>query len=138
MSELLCLRCKTVPLVEAEPIGGEVAFFECAVCRRQYALKPDRGLTFRWLHPISLALYSVQFETSPVDRAADVTAALIRQRPAERLESFAREIRLELDEPTQQVRDILDCTASEEELREFLRLVADGIEEFLTAREGEV
>lgn len=134
MSQLLCLRCKTVPLVEIVPAGGEVAFFECTVCRRKYALKPGRGLTFRWLHPISIALYSVQFEESPVGHAAGVAATLVRERPADQLELFAREIRLELEEPTQQVRDILDNPCSEGELREYLRLMAEGIEASLTAR----
>jgi hypothetical protein len=50
------------------------------------------------------------------------------------LESLAREIRLELDEPTQPVRDILGCRASEGELREFLRAVAGHVEAFLASR----
>ena len=65
MSELRCLRCKTVPLTEAGPSDPRIAFFECPSCRRQYALRPGKQLTFRWLHPISLALYA-----GPVRRVA--------------------------------------------------------------------
>jgi hypothetical protein len=134
MRELQCLRCKTVPLTEVGPSDPRIAFFECPSCRRHYALQPGKRLTFRWLHPISLALYAVQFDDSTVRRAAEVTASLVRDRQSEQLEVFAREIRLELDEPTQQVRDILNCQASECELREFLGLVAGGIEAFLAGR----
>jgi len=134
MSELRCLRCKTVLLSEAGPPNPRIAFFECPSCQRRYALRPGKALTFRWLHPISLALYPVQFDESPSGRAAEVAALLIRDRPVAELRLSLREIRLELEEPTQQVRDILDCRASEGELREFLRLVAEGVEASLAGR----
>ena len=134
MSELRCLRCKTVPVAEARPPGPRIAFFECPRCRRQYALRPGKRLTFRWPHPISLPLYAVQFDESPAGRAAEAAASLVRHRPAEELASFAREIRLELDEPTQPVRDILDCRASEAELRAFLGAVAGEVEAILAGR----
>ena len=131
MSERRCLRCKTVPLTEASPPDQRIAFFECPSCQRHYALLPGKQLTFRWMHPISLALYPVQFDQSPSGRAAEVAASLVRERPAEQLELFAREIRLELEEPTQQMCDILDCQASESELRAFLGSVAGEVEAFL-------
>ena len=134
MSELHCLRCKAVPLAEVGPSDPRIALFECPACGRGYALSPGQRLTFRWGHPISLALYGVQFDESPRGRAAEVAAALDRERPTEEMNLLAREIRLELDEPTQQVRDILHCRASEDALREFLRLVADGIEASLASR----
>lgn len=126
-SHIQCLRCKTVPLTVLEASDSQIAFFECPDCRRHYALQPGKQLTFRWLHPISLALYAVQFDESPAGREEEVARSLIRGRPAEHLELIVREIRLELHEPTQQVRDILDCRASESELRTFLRSVADNI-----------
>jgi hypothetical protein len=134
MSELRCLRCKTVPLTEAGPSDPQIAFFECPSCGRHYALKPGKQLTFRWLHPISLALYPVQFDESPAERAAEVAASLAQDRSEELLALFAREMRLELEEPTQQVRDMLDCRASEEEVRNFLRSVAEEIEALLAYR----
>ena len=130
----MCLRCRTVPLDACEPSEARaIAIFECPGCGRRYALKPGRQLTFRWRDPISLALYGVQFDESPSGRAAEVVASLLRDRSAEQMEQFAREIRLELEEPTQQVRDILDCRASEGACREFLRLVTEGIRAFLSA-----
>ena len=134
MSEHLCLRCKTVTLVELEPLDPRITFFECPECRRHYALKPGKELTFRWLHPISLALYGVIFDDAPTERVADVVASFVAQRLAEELAVFVREIRFELDEPTQQVRDILDCRASEQELRDYLRLFCDHLEQSLGAR----
>jgi hypothetical protein len=131
MDEPRCLLCKAVPLSEVGPFDPRVAFFECPRCRRQYALRPGQPLTFRWLHPVSLALYPVQFDESPSGRAAEVAAALVRGRPAEQSELFAREIRLELDEPTLPIGAFLECRASEGELRAFLGSVAREIEALL-------
>jgi hypothetical protein len=110
---------------------ARVTFFECPACQRQYTLRPGKGLTFRWLHPISLALYGVQFDESPSQRAAEAVELFAPGRPAEELERLVREIKLELREPTQQVRDILDSRATEGELREYLQLFADGVERWL-------
>lgn len=136
-SQHRCLRCKTVPLTELGSPGGGIAFFECPECQRHYALQRGKQLTFRWMHPISLVLYDVQFDESPpAGRAEEVADAFIRSRP-EHLEYILREIRLELEEPTQQVRDILDCRGSESELRTFLRSVADRIATALTEARDE-
>jgi hypothetical protein len=137
MSELRCLRCKTVPLTEAAQSDLRLAFFECPSCRRQYALQPGKQLTFRWVHPISLALYGVQFDESPCGCEAEVVASLVRDSSAEQLEFFTREIRLELEEPTQQVRDIVDCRASEGDLRAFLGAVVGEVEAFLTGQRAD-
>ncbi len=53
------------------------------------------------------------------------------QKSPDLLRLIANEIRSELAHPTQQVRDILDLPASEEDLRDFLRMVADILEERL-------
>jgi hypothetical protein len=66
-----------------------------------------------------------------------VAAALVRDRPAAQLQLSAREIRLELEAPTQQVRDILDCRASEGELRAFLGAVAGEVEAFLARQRSD-
>jgi hypothetical protein len=126
-SERRCLRCKTVPLTVLPGSCSEIAFFGCPECERHHALLPGKQLTFRWLHPISLVLYSVQFDESPAGREEEIARSLIRSRPVEHLEYIVREIRLELEEPTQQVRDILDCRGSESDLRAFLRSVAGKI-----------
>ncbi len=91
-------------------------------------MKPGQHLTFRWLHPISLALYDVLFDHAPTKRVAEVAAAFVERLPAKEREAFVREIQLELNEPTQQVRDILDCRASEQELRDYLRRFCEHLE----------
>ena len=123
MSEHLCLRCKTVSLKELPPLDPRITFFECPNCGRHYALKPGKQLTFRWLHPISVILYDVIFDDTPTQRAASIGDRFAGLPP-----EFVKEIRLELDDPTQQVRDIVGCMASEEELREYLRLVVEHVE----------
>jgi hypothetical protein len=129
-----CLRCKTVPLTTLEPCRPQISFFECPSCGRQYALQPGRELTFKWLHPISLALYPVIFDLAPAARATAVAAWDVERRPREQIEAFVSEIRLELVEPTQQVRDILGCRTSEQELRDYLGLYVEHIERLLADR----
>ncbi len=46
----------------------------------------------------------------------------------EQIRLIVEEIKLELDDPTQQIRDILECRASEEDLRNYLRCVAERLE----------
>lgn len=125
---LHCLRCKTVPLVEAEPFVWEVAFFRCPSCQRDYTLKAGRTLTFRWLHPISLPIYGIQFEKSLAGAAESVANELIKDQSKEWLALFVQEARLELDEPTQLIGDMIDCQVSEDDLRNFLRSVMEQIE----------
>jgi len=128
-----CLRCKTVALIRIERHVG-ITFFACPNCRRDYALQSGKRLTFRWLHPISLALYPVIFDDSPTERAAAIAAMFLKQNAAEILELYVPEIRLELDDPTQQVRDILNCCASEQELRKYLRMFCEHVEAHLSDR----
>jgi hypothetical protein len=134
MNERFCVRCKTVALVELEPHDPRITFFECPGCRRHYALRPGKQLTFRWLHPISLALYGVISDQAPTERVADILSSFVEQRHPEELEEFVREIKIELNEPTQQVRDILDCRAPEQELRDYLRLLCGHLERYLGAQ----
>jgi hypothetical protein len=131
MTEQYCLRCKTVTLAEVERLEGQITFFECPVCRRHYAQAPGKPLTFRWLNPISIVLYNVIFDHTPTKCAADIAAKFIQQRTPHQLGLIVKEIRLELEDPTQQVRDILDCEAPERELREFLRLFLLPVEQYL-------
>jgi hypothetical protein len=139
-------------LVELDPKESGIRFFKCPTCHRQYARKPGQGLTFRWLHPISLALYSVIFDEQPTKTWAEKVRISVNEPPAaageqpsrsgdepavpavEELELWMNEIRLELRYPTQRVRDILGCRATEEELREYLRLYADDLERTIVAR----
>jgi hypothetical protein len=128
MDEHRCLRCQTVPLSELESPGAGVQYFECPRCHRQYAQRPGKGLTFRWLHPISLVLYLLLFRPRPRVISEDILQ-FVTGRPPGFLKAMVEEIRLELDNPTQQVRDILDMDATEGELRDYLRA-------FVTEAEG--
>jgi len=85
-------------------------------------------LFFRWPHPIGLFLYPVIFEVNPPQHCERVAGMFAKQESTERIKLIVREIRLELDDPTQQVRDILECHASEEDLRKYLRCVADRLD----------
>ena len=118
-----CLRCKTTGLVAlASPEG--ISFFDCPKCDRNYAQKPGGALCFRWQHPISMVLYPVIFEANPAERCERIADMVAKQESSERIKLIVEEITLELDDPTQQVRDILDCLASEENLRKYLSCVA--------------
>lgn len=51
-----------------------------------------------------------------------------KQQSRERIKLIVQEIKLELDDPTQQVRDIVECRASEDDLRKYLRCVAERLD----------
>jgi hypothetical protein len=101
--------------VEVDSGSASAQFLTGPRCRREYTRLPGVPLTSRWGDPLSLALYSVIFEQRP----ADVDMNFIdRQLPAfPGLEAAVLEIGLELEQPTQRVKDILDCVATEAELR---------------------
>ena len=126
MDGLLCLRCKTVPLHDLPSPEG-IRFLGCPQCLRHYAKKPDRPMTFRWLHPITVALYGVIFDRNPVPRAGQVAESLASE-PAEWRAALLREIVLELADPTQDLADTLDLAAPDAVLRDFLRELAARLE----------
>jgi hypothetical protein len=64
-------------------------------------------------------LYPVQMFPQP-DGVEAAARDMRRNRPPAEVAAMADEIALELDQPTQQVRDILGCAASEESCRAFL------------------
>ncbi len=123
---LTCPRCRTVGLETLDASPG-ITFYRCPGCSRQYARTPGAGLVDRWLSPVSLALYGVIFESDAIPHAPRIAQDLTRERDPASLAALAREIQLELDEPTQQVRDILPMAApkTEEHLRAFLQAVVD-------------
>ncbi len=127
MEQHFCLRCPEERLDRLASPGPQTQFFRCPACSREYSLEEGKSLTFRWLHPISLVLYGVIFDEDPVGAGKVATAAtsLAQGRSDEEIAAFVAEVRLELAEPTQNVRDILECQAPEEELRRFLGLVCD-------------
>lgn len=125
MSTKYCLRCETTQLAALRESNDEITFYECPSCRRHFAQKPGRGLCDRWLSPISLVLYGVQFERKPQEHYQGVAQSLLHDRSREQIAWMVEEIEHELRRPTQQVRDILSLPHDEEDLRQFLRLVVD-------------
>jgi hypothetical protein len=70
-----------------------------------------------------LALYGVIFNDQPLTEVPRIAKSLNSTIPILYLSEFIEEIRLELDYPTQQVRNILDNIATEDACRIFLREV---------------
>ncbi len=138
LGKMYCLRCRKIRLDRLEPRDAEIVFFACPACHRHYASKPGTGLTYRWGHPISLVLYSVIFDDSPAreEKASAAAADLIAGRTRDDVATMVSEIDLELQDPVQEVRDILDCAASEDQLRVYLRLVCDRLERHLKSEKA--
>ena len=67
--EYKCLRCEDTRLLPLDS-PKSVQCFECPGCHRQYAHADGRTLTDRWLSPISLPLYRVQFYGHDAPRVA--------------------------------------------------------------------
>ena len=118
-----CLRCSGAKLTRLPESPEEITFFVCPSCHRHYAQRPGHSLTYRWLHPVSLALYPILFNREPISAAPSVAEELMRVCSRDALPKMIEEIELELQRPTQNVREILDNPQSEEECREFLHAV---------------
>jgi hypothetical protein len=120
-----CLRCEDSILTITDKAPG-MRFYVCPKCERRYAKGKETGgrLVFRWLHPISVALYAVIFSPEPLTEVARVAELLLSESPQwQRV--FVHEVELELRKPTQAIRDMHSgMLGSEQELRDFLRLVA--------------
>jgi hypothetical protein len=123
-----CLRCKTPELVALPDSPADAAFFECPVCHRHFTKAADGSLSFRWGNPITLLLYPVIFEQHPLERCEQAVSEFVSGRSFEAVQQAIDEIRLELDDPTQQLRNALQCCASEVDLRSYLRCAADRME----------
>jgi transposase-like protein len=127
MSEHDCPRCKTATLAETGH-AENIRFFLCSSCNRRYALQAGKTLTSRWHEAVTLPLYDVCSSDAPVQDALKVARRFVSHSSTELLDWMLREIRLELDDPTQQVRDTLDCKAPEAELRQFLASFCEHVE----------
>jgi hypothetical protein len=122
-----CLRCRTVRLT-AVPSPAEGEFFRCPNCRREFYRASGGALVFRWGHPISLLLYPVIFDERPGERCAEVARGFAGQHGPAAVRYAIEEIRLELRDPAQPLGEVVRCRASESDLRDFLRCVADRLE----------
>lgn len=124
---LKCLRCNDATL-NLLPSPLSIRFFECPECKRHYSLKENGLLTFRWPHPIGVALYGIQFKSAPLEHIDNTVEELLISFSQEQMPTFIKEMKLELEHPTQHIRDIVDCVASEELCREFLSEVVTRLE----------
>jgi len=70
---------------------------------------------------VTIALYGVIFDDEPAPRAESLAEDLTKGRSREELLEMIEEIELELDQPTQPVREALENRATEEKCREYLR-----------------
>lgn len=128
MDTLQCPRCRAQAVELLQD-----SFARCSVCGRSFRIT-DRGtLVERWLGPLSLVLYPVQFDRHPQTVAVQVAQNLrtgtgFRKFSDAELREILLEIRSELQHPTQEVREILDCEASESDLRQYLAGVADQLD----------
>ncbi|UCC81878.1 MAG: hypothetical protein JSW46_12810 [Gemmatimonadota bacterium] len=127
-AEYLCLRCKDVGLRPTDSADG-YEFFKCPRCERRFTKSPGMtALHDRWGNAISYVLYDVIFARDPPAEAERVAATVAEEHTREHIDTLIAEIRLELADPVQQVRDILNQDQPEEVLREYLRLLADHLE----------
>lgn len=121
-----CLRCENVDLKLLPESNEEITFYECPKCLCHYAQKPNHGICDRWGSPISAVLYCIIFERRPQD-AYQRVAQYFLDLKTYNIPLMIKEIDRELQKPTQNLRDIhnLVFMPNEEDVRDFLRLVAD-------------
>ena len=142
--ELWCFRCPNQPIGQTPSELHATQFYVCPVCKRQYSRPAEGVLTFRWLHPISLALYGFvgdstssrsRSEESMESCAGRCARQLIKGRTQAQAESFLKEIDVEFLNPTHSVRATLDTKATENECRAFLALVVREVKSMRTVRQ---
>lgn len=124
LSELICFRCNSSELklfLEKE----ENSIFECQNCQRRYCRKGSLALYDAWPCPIGIALYPVIFEENPTCKALQNAELFMAEQSSTNLELIIEDIEQELSVPRQQVRNILDCVASEAELRNYLKHLSE-------------
>jgi len=118
-----CFRCKNKTL-KPDRQEGDCNFYECKSCGRKYCQQKGLGLCDAWPCPLGLVLYGMIFENDPVSKATTHADYFLKDHDATTIKSICEDIELELAAPSQKVRDIVNCLASEETLREFLSIVA--------------
>ncbi|MFX1251854.1 MAG: hypothetical protein ACFFCZ_09620 [Promethearchaeota archaeon] len=77
----------------------------------------------RWLSPLSIALYPIIFDLNPQSRTKDIANLLKKQKSSEELKLLINEIIDELTHPKQKLKEIFDLKISEQDIREYLKLL---------------
>ncbi len=69
---------------------------------------------------LAIALYAVIFDEVPSTRASELAQELLKTQESTMIDSIISDIDFEIATPAQCVKDIHDCRASEQELRNYL------------------
>lgn len=126
-SEHECRHCEGV-LLRMPRSTDTTAALECSMCRRTFLQRQGEDVV-DLASPLSLALYAVIFSSdlsADVERVAD---SCRRRHTRRECRELVAAVRRELARPTQEVSNIhkLRYRPSEEEVRSFLRDVADAL-----------
>ena len=100
----------------------------CPKCQRHYTKESGQSLHDRWLSPLSLALYPIIFNSNPESRVKEIADLLKRDFSQKKLDILINDINDELNNPKQKLKEILNLKASEQDIREFLALLRDKIQ----------
>ncbi|MGF1761775.1 hypothetical protein [Aliivibrio kagoshimensis] len=126
-----CYRCK-LELTETTPAeSGNILFYACEGCGACYAKKAGQQLHDRWQMPITIPLYSLIYEKEPLKIVNNVVNQISRSK-RRFVEPIINDIHEELNNPKQKLIEIHDYLyPDEQQFREFLRLVATGLQDRL-------
>ena len=126
-----CYRCN-LELIETTPAeSGDILFYACEGCGASYAKKVGQQLHDRWQMPITIPLYTLIHEQEPI-KAVDKTVNQLSRKKRSYVELMIQEINVELESPRQNLIEIHDYAyPNEQQFREFLRLVAIGLQDRL-------
>jgi len=116
----VCFRCGgRLSLLERR---DDLEFLKCVTCERQYSRREGRAITDRWLSPISLALYGIIFQDSPIsEKRLKQLAGSLDHLSSDEIGVLIAEIDSELQNPRQSLVDMMDLSCSEEFARDYLR-----------------
>ena len=128
-----CIRCRTEKLTQLPESSAEISFYICQQCNWKFSQRAGKSLTDAWPSPLSLLLYGIIFDPEPEQKAQAQAELLIKQKTREEIDLIVKEIRRELENPTQRVSEIHDLAyrPSEEKVRKFLSSVIEYLEKEL-------
>ena len=124
-----CLRCKNIKLNKLPESTDQCTFYSCPNCHHHYAKEPGQSLHDRLRWPFNIALYYIIFDPKPQSRAKEIANRLKKEKSQETLKIIRSAIIDELTHPKQKLKAILDLKASEQDIREYLKLLSEELSE---------
>ena len=123
----VCFRCSSnLEDVTPEDSNG-IKFYSCKSCSSQYSENIEGRLFDRWLMPITIPLYCLIFEDDHKSKVEDILNSIMKEKKSN-INILVKHISDELENPKQRISDIHNFEhLSEENLREFLKLLLNGI-----------